>query len=704
MKTINFVFGIHNHQPVGNFDYVIEEAYQKSYLPFIEAIEEFPNIHISFHYSGCLLEWLEKHHVDYIDRIKKLVERGNVEIISGGFYEPILTVLPESDKIAQIQMLNSYIKEKFNYTPHGLWLTERVWEPHLAKAISEAGIDYVTVDDYHFLSTGIQESDLTGYFITEEQGKAVSIFPINQNLRYLIPFDDPQKTIDYLLAFATEDSNNIIVMADDGEKFGVWPGTYETVFEKNWLRDFFTLLESNKERIKTKTFKECFESHLPKGRIYLPSASYFEMSEWSLPAEAGEKFGDLIQKFKNQGTLDYIKPFIKGGVWRNFLFKYDESNWMHKKYIYLSNRYNKLQKEINSKEGKGKLERARQNLWRGSCNCAYWHGIFGGLYLPHLRHAIYKELLKSEKLLNELDNRGNFQVEILDIDIDGGKEIIVENQNLYLAFAPHKGAILQELSLLDKSFNLLNTLKRYKESYHRKVKYAEETQNTQGSIHDIIAVKEKGLDKYLKYDIYPRKTFVDHVINPSITLQQFRDGEYYEDSDFINGHYDFDINKRVRKITFIRDGWVNWKRFSIKKEVKVGKSSIVVIYHLYNIDKERNAFRFGPEFNFAMLSGDSPDRYYSSENRKLADVNLNSVSVEKELDNLSIISEFDGFKVTIKTNTPIEFWRFPVETVSLSESGFERGYQSSVVIPWFDIDLKSGEEEEVKLTLSILNT
>ena len=33
-KSIRFVLTLHNHQPIGNFDHVFEEAYQDSYLPF----------------------------------------------------------------------------------------------------------------------------------------------------------------------------------------------------------------------------------------------------------------------------------------------------------------------------------------------------------------------------------------------------------------------------------------------------------------------------------------------------------------------------------------------------------------------------------------------------------------------------------------------------------------------------------------------
>ena len=49
------------------------------------------------------------------------------------------------------------------------------------------------------------------------------------------------------------------------------------------------------------------------------------------------------------------------------------------------------------------LHYAREALYRGQCNCPYWHGAFGGIYLPHLRHAIYNQLIACDDLLDQLD-------------------------------------------------------------------------------------------------------------------------------------------------------------------------------------------------------------------------------------------------------------------------------------------------------------
>ena len=700
MKTVSFIFGIHNHQPVGNFDFVIEDAYQKSYLPFLEIVEEFPEMHISFHFSGCLLEWLEAHHPVYLDRVAMLVARGNVEILSGGFFEPVLAMIPDDDKIGQIRMLNDYIRDRFNYEPQGLWLTERVWEPYLAKPIAAAGIRYITVDDFHFLSTGKTEKDLTGHFITEEQGHTLSIFPISQKLRYAIPFKDPRETISYLGQFATEDGQNAVVMADDGEKFGVWPGTHETVFKKDWLREFFRTLQQNQEWIKTCTFAEYYREHAPKGRIYLPTASYFEMGEWALPWETGEIFNDFVHELEADKLLDRVRPFIKGGIWRNFLFKYDESNWMQKKALWLSGRLATLSNQKLNPEKTEQLQAARLHLWRSTCNCAYWHGIFGGLYLPHLRHAIYSEQLKCEILLDQLENRRGFQASSIDFDGDGEPEILASNQALHLVFIPHRGASISELSLMDRQFNLLNGIRRYKEAYHRKVFQAGK-EPTSGSIHDMVLAKEEGLADYLRYDHYPRKCLIDHIIHPSVSPEQFRNGDYYEDSDFISGNYAHEIDHAAQTIRFSRDGWINWQRFRILKTICFQETGLLIRYQLTNIGDHTNIFRFGPEFNFALLGGNSPDRYYIIDGQKATGAALITADIINPATRVGVVNEWDRFQVEIVSSQPTAFWRFPIETVSLSEAGFERVYQSSVVIPWYDIHLQPGETQEITLSLVV---
>ena len=705
MESINFLFGIHNHQPTGNFDFVFESAFEDSYRPFIEVLEYFPELSITMHFSGCLLEWLEKHKPDYIDKIGKLVDRGNIELLSGGFYEPVLPMLPDRDKIGQIEMMNEYLEDRFGYSPRGIWLTERVWEPGLAKPIAQAGIKYVTVDDYHFLCAGKQQEELDGAFITEEQGYSLWIFPINQNLRYAIPFEEPETTVEYLRKFASERDDQCIVMADDGEKFGVWPGTHKTVFEEEWLERFFSTLQANQDWINTQTFKEYYEQNSPKDRIYLPTASYFEMSEWTLPAEQGEKFDSYVEDLKEEEEFEEIKPFFRGGTWRNFLNIYDESNWMQKKYLDLSDRLKKIKANNSEVAGTEEFKQAQQHLWRGTCNCAYWHGLFGGLYLPHLRHAIYSELLKAEKIiLTKLEQNEEFRFQQKDLDRDGKEEILIDDpqENLHYAIRPKEGGYLEEFSLWDKSYNILNTLNRYKESYHKKVSQAKTESQEGENPHEMVKAKEEGLEKFLRYDDHPRKMFIDHILSKSVNFDQLKLGKYNEAADFIEGEYEVQLNENKRKLVLKRKGWVNWQKFKITKEMHFGKSELNVKYKLVNEGENYNSFQFGPEFNFSMLGGDAPDRYFQIDSGELSNNSMDSAGVLERTNSISVINEFDQFQIKISSNQETKIARFPIETVSLSEGGFERVYQSSVVIPLTQVNLKSGGEKILEYKLEVI--
>ena len=161
MKSINLIFGTHNSQPVGNFDFIFEHAYQRAYKPFLSVVNKFPNFPIVLHYSGNLLEWMEEHHPEFLMLLKELVKRKQIEMIGGGFYEPILSLIPHSDKLGQIESLTTYIRVQFGKRPRGSWLAERVWEPSLASTLKNSGMEYIFLDDNQpkILSLAIKKDD-----------------------------------------------------------------------------------------------------------------------------------------------------------------------------------------------------------------------------------------------------------------------------------------------------------------------------------------------------------------------------------------------------------------------------------------------------------------------------------------------------------------------------------------------------------------
>jgi len=164
------------------------KGYDSSYLPFIEHLEKHPKVHLGLHYSGPLLTWIEKHRPEYFARLKELVQAGQVELVGGGFYEPILVSIPPEDQYEQITRLGAYLEKHFGRLPSGAWLAERVWEPQLPTALGAANVGLHAVDDMHFLAAGFEPEELFGAYLAEDRGKTVSLYPGQKALRYLIPF------------------------------------------------------------------------------------------------------------------------------------------------------------------------------------------------------------------------------------------------------------------------------------------------------------------------------------------------------------------------------------------------------------------------------------------------------------------------------------------------------------------------------------
>ena len=716
MKKIKLALGTHNHQPVGNFEFVFEEAYKKSYLPFLEKLEKYPNIKIAQHYTGILFEWILNHYPDFIKRLQKLVESGQVEMMTGGFYEPILINIPDADKIGQIRKLTEFVNKHTGYQPSGMWLAERIWEPQLPSSLVAADIKYTLVDDSHFKSAGLDEEDLHGYYVTEDNGNTVKIFPIAEKLRYTIPFQDPGETIEYLRSLATEEGDKIVVFADDGEKFGIWPGTYEHCYVHGWIDRFFEAIQQNLDWIELVHFSEAIEKLRPMGNVYLPTASYREMMEWALPAKTIHNYENFEHQLKDHNLFDANKVFVRGGFWRNFLAKYHESNNLHKKSLYVSRKISQLEKKhANDKS----LKTAKDHLWAGQCNCPYWHGIFGGLYLNNIRFAVYNNMIQAESIIDKLTHsidkyeKGWTKTSLIDFDGNGLEELLVETKIYNLYFAPAAGGSLFEMDYKPRAINLLDSMTRKEEGYHYKLMHAHDSNNGNNdgvaSIHDMVTSKEADLDKYLNYDSYRRTALIDHFFAPDSSVETFRDAQHTELGDFIHGQYQCETKKQKGKLNIVlsRDGYVNIngseKKISLKKEVRVSPhdSEIEISYVLRNLEDHQISLWFGFELNYALLAGDAPDRYYYFDGNELDNPRLNSTGIVDNVTSLGLRDEWLNVDIKLNLSKKSTVWRLPIETVSQSESGFERVYQSSVVVPNWKLDLPANGEWKVKITQRI---
>jgi len=719
MKHVSFLFCIHNHQPVGNFNQVFRDAFTRAYAPFLTLLEKHPAIKTALHFSGPLWEWLEAEEPGFFDRIKSLADKQQVELLGGGFYEPVFSMLRERDARGQIRMMSDFIQKRFGRAPAGIWLAERVWEPELPRLIARAKLTYTLLDSTHFLYAGLAPENIHGYYVTEKEGYPLSLFPIDMPLRYSVPFQPPEKTIEYLLFRASDCEEVAITYGDDGEKFGMWPGTHDWVYEKGWLEAFFTLLEKNRKTIRMELFSDYLAAHPPQGPLYLPTLSYAEMMEWVLPADGGIKYEELNERLRSLQLKDKYAAFLRGGYWNNFLVKYPESNQMHKKMLLVSEKLEQWEQSAAGAGDNRNLPAARAELYKAQCNSAYWHGLFGGIYLNYLRHAVYAHLICAENII-EASRNGSapwISSSVCDFNRDLSREILVSAGSFNAYFSPGYGGALFELDFKPRCFNLTNVMSRKVEAYHRKLKLPEEQQTAsrQGDqprfANNNAASRAAGAPDALFYDWYRRYSFLDHFLGETTTLDNFSRCQYTERGDFINQPYAVEHIEQAAAAPRVSvllkrqgQGWEKDRRIPLTVRKKFSLDDALTVleaaYGITNESLQPAELWFGVEFNFTLLAGNDPLRYYTIP-VQTPPCALNTTGAIQQVAHLALHDEWAGLRLTLALTPEAEVWCFPLETMSRSEEGLEKTFQGSTLLAHWKMTLQPGAEKKFLIHLSL---
>jgi len=688
---------IHAHQPAGNFEHVFEECYQRSYEAFLTLVEKHPGVRLALHYSGPLLLWIEKNHPGYFARLRSLVRSGQVELIGGGFYEPILISIPSADQLEQITRLADYIEKHFVKRPTGAWLAERVWEPQLPSALAASGVAYTLIDDLPFLAAGFEPEELFGPYLAEDCGKSVWVFPGLKELRYLIPFRKVEESIAYFKKAAQIHPGGVASFGDDMEKFGCWPGTFAHCYTDGWLENFFAALEENATWLRTCTPSDYIGSHTPIGRADLPTASYAEMMEWVLPTATRQRFYAVEKEFAARPD---VLSFVRGGSWRGFFRKYPESNLLHKKMLRVSACVASIPARRSQPEHTAQVQQARDFLLRAQGNDAYWHGVFGGLYAPHLRTEIWRNLVRAETLADQLTPGAvPPRVEMLDFDADGASEVLFSAPEYQALLKPSDGATIAALDFRPASATIINSVLRRPEAYHARLREAATTaQGNTGavSIHDQVRVKEPNLERFLRYDKYPRHSFRILLFDAARTLADYDSLQLGEVSSVAGGafqllHSSTDGAELVfeQAIPEFAVDPANPPRLKITKQFLFGPSpqgcEVSCHLHLSFSQPISRQYAVGLETVINFLAPADDDRFFATPS---GPHNLRFTGVLPG-PLLHLEDGWQRIRVTLHAPNDAEYWVAPIETVSESEGGFERVYQGSQILALWRPDLAS---------------
>jgi hypothetical protein len=404
---VYLILGSHAHVPHGAGERDFENAYTELVRPFVSTLCRYPDIQAVVHYSGTLLHWMEKSHPELLMLIADMVARKQVEMLGGGFYEPLLPVIPQQDRIGQIELLTTYLRRHFGKRPQGCWIPAFAWEQQLVSPLAACGMSYAFLEERQFQAAGAAPEDLFAPCISEDQGKLITVFPVLRSVEIA-----PAKK--NVLAVCAELRKRLPA----GGIVPVFPeppsGGGGEAADYAWNRFF--------------------------GELSLPESPV----ECVTPGKMLKGLNGL----KKLGFPDSAGAAGERVTPRRFLIEHPEVNGIYAKMIFTGVLINQLRGD------KARKQNAREELWKAQGADILFVAARDGLCRHTLRKAAYRSLIGAERITREKGKFGPSLVQF-DFDLDGEAEYLFQDAKINCYIQP-LGAGIFELDYLPRSWNYLD--------------------------------------------------------------------------------------------------------------------------------------------------------------------------------------------------------------------------------------------------------
>jgi alpha-amylase len=412
---------------------------------------------------------------------------------------------------------------------------------------------------------------------------------------------------------------------------------------------------------------------------------------------------------ESQHREDVLR-YLRGSIWRNFMVRYDEVNHMNKRMLLVASK-------VHAMPAGPDKERALDLLWRAQANDAYWHGLFGGVYLFNFRVANYANLIEAEALAEGQD--APLAVRQFDFDKDGAEDIVLTGAPLNAIWKPSVGGALLELDHRALRYNVLNIMTRREEGYHGEIREAAasgrlvtpETLKSGVTFEerDAIRAKEAGIEQYLLYDWYRRGAFIDHFLREDADLTAFYRMFYGEQGDFVNLPYVAEVQAdgKEARVTLNREGrvWVGDQlrpvRVSKTFIFRHGEERFTCAYTVTNLSGAPVDVRFAVELASGFDGGQALDYGHMTVNGGAESLSLAANQEHTGVSRHTTVSSLRGIALTTILDQPCTLWTFPLETVTNSEAGYERGYQGTVYLHLWPLHLEPGAAWQGTITQQV---
>lgn len=726
-------------------------------MPLVEVLEHLPDLPAALHVSGALLEHAEARYPTDLARIRALVQAERLEILGGGWFDPVLSVLPERDASGQVRMMGRRAESLLGQRPRGAWLPYGAWDPALPRVLGRQEIRYAVLDPTPFRCAGHTPGDIQGWYTTEREGVPLALFPTDDDLSRVDCLTDPARVLSLLRRKAAQDAG-LLTWILDMRNFGVRPGTWDCTWGRQggWMPRLLRQLATQDHWIKALSFTQALARLDPRGRVYLPSAWSGEGS-----TEASEPVRPDLTPIPLAASPAATMPTCM--PWETWLARYEEANRLHKRMLRASRAVDQLDRAVRARPAdkadllKESLDRGTYSLFRGQAAAPLGPDTWGGVHDGRLRHEAWSHLARAEAMvMRVLSGRDRLRFDQSDFDCDGHEEVLVTTPYFGAVVDPDAGGALVELDSWALPGNLLNTLARREEPWYAELLAARplpaladalpapRALDTPPRRDDDVVLDdpedddgertpvERALvggpesatptpggrgpvpvefrDAQLAVDRWPRYAFLDRFLGPQASLDNFRRGLFPEDGDFVAGAYELLKVEPVgdgMEVHLARDGMVSTptrphsvrvvKRYTFKRD----RAAFDVSYKILNRYLEPVTTRFGVELNLNLDSGRGGKQYVWFDRKDLRD--LFAVGERPGTTEVVWGDEERGYQLVIRLSPGCTAWHFPVETVRRAPDGYETAFQGLCLVLWWELPLWGEEQRlfDVGVTLRV---
>ena len=643
-KKLGLILGAYGHLPSGAEEADFQALYEREIKPLVQALNNFPRINVVFHYSGVILYWIERRYPELFMLIEDLLSRKQAEFLGGGFYNPMLPLLPQADKIGQIEMLTTYLRRHFGKRPQGCWFQASAWEQSMVGALNSCGMNYAFLEDRQFSAASIKanEAGLFSPCITEDQGKLITVFPIAGDLSRELRLNPPAAALGALLEKLPD-------------------------LDKASGGDFLAMV--------------CpFGQEVTLGQAAVPAESAFSCESFLQELSSADSRIEFTTPSKIFKNLKGLKKVYFPGAWadtktgsetnpRQFLAEHPEAGGIYAKMIYVHTLIN------NQLRGdKTRKRTALEELWKAQDSGVFSLDSAGapGIFHAPLRKAAYHALIEAEKITRE---KGKFTpaLSVFDFDLDGEGEYIFQDESLNCCIKS-RGAGIFELDYFPAAWNYLDTLS-----------------NTMASTLSCVSPPGCSLCQRRRAFVdwlAPAESSVENAGPDGIPGGRFCGCEEYEVSEV-------DRNRRRLAFNLPPQAGLAFGEIKIEKTWQLKKSSLALEYVLKNSEAKQSSFVFCPQIDLSFPGeGESFLRILAQREGGKDSVATGSVKEVKGLEFQDIKNEA---LITVEASRAFDARIFHL----YAGLNGRKEYQSTCIMPFFRVSLEGNKSWKAAFSLKI---